>query len=311
MMLRTRSSELGRWLIPLCLSLAGCGGCGEDLSVEGEYPYVRCLAMEAEDRAHQEGELGMRIEEGVLSIDGADSLVAFSLAPGNHQEQAEAMPAGVHLVFGGFGASRNEEGEPEEATLATLRALEGIVLLLPGGSDNTEAIDELFDALDEPRFVDLRGIAEVHVGDFDAVVVSGSPGGRYSIGHRSCGYGRADLAALPWPEGAAVLSWAAPRGEGAAVDLGIGGVNAGDPWLAETMGSRAGLFAWPREAAGLAQGAAGPIASEVDDSALRLVVPMLGAATFRFDESPLPAGGARVRWSEAGLQWSLISVAGE
>lgn len=230
----------------LALSLAiGCGSCGEDLRVEGEHPYVRCLMVEPAEREWESGGLSFAVEDRTLRIGGEiPSVVAFAVAPGATLDELPDAP--LRVVLGGFA----RDPASAQRLLSGLAEL-GPTLLLPGGEDDTAALDDALSELDAAALVDLRGIHRVVFGGHEWVPVPGAPGGRYARGANGCGFDADDLAAVApgEPEGPRqLLSWAAPSAAGPLAQ-GLEGVGVGHDGLdalAERVSARGSLFAWPR-----------------------------------------------------------------
>lgn len=235
-----------RVLPSLLLFLAACGSCGgEELRVEGDHPYVRCLFVEPEEREWDSGGLRFSIEERALTIEGdVPRVVALAIAPGADLDELPEAP--LRVVLGGF--ARDEASA--ERLLAGL-AEAGPTLLLPGGEDDTEVLDEALSELDDDRLVDLRGVHLLRFGGHEWLPVPGAPDGRYARGDGGCGFSDEDLAALDPPDAAAprhLLSWAAPSAAGP-LARGLDGVAVGDDALdalGERLGTTGGIHGWPR-----------------------------------------------------------------
>jgi hypothetical protein len=172
------------------------------------------------------------------------------------------------VVLGDFG----DTPEALMETLAALAALERLVLLVPGGRDDAEALRDALSSLDEGHrrhLIDVSGLDRVMVGKTALIPVAGAPGGRYGRTDGACGFTASDLEARAERLGERqegerryLLSWACPSG---GVAVGLSGADAGDDALGsffETIGASGGVHAWPREAAGRVVGDA-PRRSEV------------------------------------------------
>ena len=234
------------WL-PLMLALtSGCGSCSESLEAEGPHPHVRCLAMDADDFERTVGDLRFVLTGGVLTIEGsAQEWLAFAIAP---RPSLEGLPeAPLRIVLGGFA----RDAASASATLRALAAA-GPTLLLPGGEDDVDVLDEALEAVDDPALIDLRGIRLLRHAGHEWAVVPGAPGGRYGRGERACGFTPSDLEdlALPDPRGLRHLaSWVAPANLGA-VSAGLGAVDVGSIELgvfAQRVGAVGGVSSWPRQ----------------------------------------------------------------
>jgi hypothetical protein len=247
-----QSGRMSRLVPPLFLLLAACDSCGscggEDLRVEGDHPYVRCTAVEPQEREWDAGGLHFVLEDRTLTIEGeVPHVVAFALAP---DASFDALPeAPLRIVLGGF-------ARDEASSTRLLRALaeKGPTLLLPGGEDDTEVLDAALADLDAAALVDLRGIHRLRFGGHEWVPVPGAPDGRYARGANGCGYDAEDLAALDLAEAEEprhLLSWAAPTAAGP-LARGLDGVGVGTEALdalSERVGATGGIHGWPRREA--------------------------------------------------------------
>ena len=284
----------------LCLaSGCSCGwGCGAGaLEVGGDHPYRRCLMDDApEDGERRIGPLGVKIDRRTLAIDLDSDAVRISIVADLPAEAAalEVMARGLEelsveivIVLGGLG-----DDEPGVTrALAALTALDIPVLILGGGADDAELLEEGLDALEEEdaeKVVNIRGIRRIELLEHVFIPVAGAPEGRYARGEGHCGFGAADLADVADYLGDPVegerrwlLSWAAPVGDGPrSPSLGYGDVEAGSPALrvlAEEVGAEGGVHAWPRARALLPTDATGALLLPVGapSPSLRIVVPPL------------------------------------
>ena len=274
----------------LTVLLSACDGCGttiDELRVEGEHGYVRCLAGDApEEREWRVGEARLAIEDQTLTIEGAaPKMVAFA-GPG--PSDASVTPPlialreeepGVVLVLGSIGDAQLVANR----TLADLAAVEVPVLLLAGGRDELEVWRGAFATLvpgAEDRVIDVTALERIVIGGREWIPIAGAPGGRYARTPAACGLSPEDLeqraVALGSGDGKerALLSWAAPSGFGL---LGLTGRDPGSPELArfaERVGARTGVFAFPQEsastdAATIARPLAGPAIELADGTRVR------------------------------------------
>lgn len=301
-----------RRLLPILLAasfalMAGCScgwGCGAGaLEVGGDHPYRRCLRDDPPDEGERRvGDVGIIIDNRTLRIDVDSDAVKLAIVSDLPEEAAliEAAAEGLGelsvdliVVLGGL-------GEDEEAVTRGLAALAGVggpVLVLGGGADEAELLE---DALDEiaseaaARVVDIRAIRRVEILDQVFVPIAGAPEGRYARGEGYCGFGVDDLEDIADDLGEAtegerrwLLSWAAPVGAGArSPSIGYGDVEAGSSHLrtlAEALGAEGGVHAWPRARALLPTDAEGedllPVGAP--SPTLRIVVPRLSGPPAR------------------------------
>jgi hypothetical protein len=295
----------------LLVSLAGCGSCGggtDALRVEEPFPHVRCLAADppAPDRGGTLGDVTVRIEERVATVEGPEAPVRFAAftgpAPGRAdlgEALAQVREAGVSfvIVVGDFG----DDADALSATLRALGDLEVPVFLVPGGRDDAELFEDGLEAAESWGLsIDASGLDRIVVAGQSLVPIAGAPGGRYSRTDDACGFRASDLEAraerLGEPEEGErryVVAWAAPTG---GIARGIAGADAGSPALAEfieAIAASGGLYAWPREAAGRVVGQT-PERSEV----LRRVA---GPVALRDDGARPPVGPAFFSLGPDGL----------
>ncbi len=259
--------------------LTGCGGCGADERVEGPHPYVRCALREPVLETEAIGEVELSLDGRILDVRGLTEASAFAVGEGSLAE----LPAGPVVVIGGF--ARNESLAERVAEALGDR----LALLLAGGEDDPEIIDDVFDA---DNFIDLRGVHVIALESWDWVVLPGAADGRYALGDEACGYGDADVEALRetlegrdrprmW------LSWNAPAN---VADLGFEGVHVGDPRLDLATG---GLFAFPATTSGTN-------AAEGLEHAVS--VPRWGGFNERYDGTPVAPGVLEVQVRDEGLR---------
>ncbi len=245
-----------RWFLPsLFLLVAACDGCdgcgGEELRVEGDHPYARCLLVEPLERQRELGDLRLVLEERILTLEGeVPHVVAFALSPDATLDELPEAP--LRIVLGGFA----RDDASAKRLLAALAAA-GPTLLLPGGEDDTEVMDAALGEVDAEGLIDLRGVHLVRFGGHEWVPVPGAPDGRYARGDHGCGFADADLTAIDLPEATGprhLLSWAAPASAGPLAQ-GLGGVAVGsEPLgaLGQRLGATGGMHAWPRREAAAA-----------------------------------------------------------
>ncbi|HEY8429934.1 MAG TPA: hypothetical protein VIL20_16240 [Sandaracinaceae bacterium] len=290
-------------VLALGAALAACDGDGE-LRVTGETGYVRCLAADPpEARSWRVGALRLAIEDRTLRIDGAPAewrLAAFT-GPVDAGAVAALRERRPHLavLVGGAGGTEAEVSR----TLSSLAALGAPVLVVAGGDDRRDLLARAFAGLEgeaKDRVTHASALRSIRVGPIELVPLAGAPEGRYALTNDACGFARADVEALIEAAGAPnegvrryLLSWAAPRGAGAA-SLGVASVEAGSPLVAEAQeGARAdgAIFAWPAEAAGRLQ-----------RSPLRVALrPLTGRWISRPDGTRARPGATLLRATREGL----------
>lgn len=313
-----------RWLLTaLLLGTSGCGACSEHgHTVSGPHPYVRCAAVDApEPREGRIGSLRFAVEDRTLTLEGVGPTLRIAAFRGPGRVGAPLAPAlgglsrettDLVLVLGGLGAD-------ERAVTGALNALAALgvpAVVVPGGDDDAEAVAEAFEAVDEAELLfDGRRLRTVKVGDDELVLVPGALEGRYAAGRGACGVAEDDLEEiaddLDEPDDGVrrwLVSWAAPSGGGpASVARGFGGVDAGDPRvadLAKTIGATGGLFAFPETRAlqpALADGSRALGAGEPSPTT-RLVLPnAAGAPIERADGSLIRPAVALLSLGSEGL----------
>ncbi len=279
-------------LVLLLAACDACGGCGQELRVEGEHPYVRCVQVEPEEREWESGGLQFVLEDRELQVIGeVPSIVAFALTPDAELDELPEAP--LQIVVGGFA----RDGASARRLLAALAEV-GPTLLLPGGEDDNEVFDDALSEIDSPALVDLRGIHRVHLGGHEWVPIAGAPDGRYARGESACGFSAQDLTTVDLPEAEGprhLLSWAAPTGAGPLAQ-GLEGVGVGTEsldTLAERVGAKGGLFAWPRREAASEHRPA--------DGIVHVSVPVWGRIVEGPDGSWTTGGVATLQLEEAAL----------
>lgn len=321
----TPSRTFVPWLAGVALAMlaVGCDGCTKagQLRVDGDFPYVRCLAVDEREAGEWTvGDLRLRSEGRVLTIDGIEPplrMAAF-VGPGPGRADPTAAigalgPHGAKLVWV-LGELGDSEAQAQR-TLAALAAYPGVSLVLASGRDDFDVLEEAWDSLTDEaaaHVIDLRPFRAVRVGGTVFALTSGGAGGRYARNRSSCGFGEDDLEeiedALPDAEEARrfMVSWAAPAG-GVARDEG--GSDGGDPVLAEFMtdnGITGGLFAWPPHAAwsGSRVGTDGvtPLEERAADPSAQVVVGRIaGPPVERRDGSRAPNGALLLEVRDGGL----------
>lgn len=230
---------------------------------------MRCHAQEVDAESLP---AGMRYEDNTLIVPDVSRLVIFAV---NSQSigaltELEALEDGeLQVVLGGFTPS-------DDSTTLEAIAARGPALLLPGGEDNLEALDDALDESFEGRenLVDLRGVYRVTLGRHTFVTMPGAENGRYAA-PGACGFGEADVDTLSdvFESGDHLLTWATPRREGAdPLDQGVLGAHSGSALLAAFKienDVQGGVSAWPREGA----------AERSGGDAVEAVAPILGGVT--------------------------------
>jgi hypothetical protein len=233
------------------------------------------------------------------------------------------------FVLGGLGRT----SEAVTALLEALAALRVPVVVLPGGDDDAEAVDDGWDALSDEaraslfdgrrlRVVRIRAKGAAAPAD-ELVLVPGAPGGRYAVDDGSCGVGAEDLTSLSDALGAPdeglrrwLVSWAAPSGGGAAsVSRGFGDAEAGDARvaaLARAIHAPGGLFAFPETHAlepATANGRLRLEAGQGRPDARVVVAPLAGPPVERADGSLVPSAAAVFELGREGLAYRGTAVA--
>jgi hypothetical protein len=326
-------------LIGLLLVVPGCDSCGDrGADVGGPHPYVRCSVVDEPEA--REGAIGgsdpasaalrYRVEGRTLELEMPDEPLSLAAFRGPGAASAHTAPAllGLEeqgarlvLVLGGLGRT------PEDvaALLRALGTLRAAVVVLPGGDDDAEAVEEGWEALsaeERAPLFDGRRLRSVRVGHQELVLVPGAPGGRYAADDGACGISAEDLESLAddldepaegirrW-----LVSWAAPSGGGAAsVSRGFGGADAGDPriaTLAAAVRALGGLFAFPETHAlepATADGSRRLGPGELAADARVVVAPLAGPPVERADGSLVPPGAAIFTLGSGGLAYRGTAV---
>lgn len=245
------------------------------------------------------GALHLHAEERTLTIDGAASplrVAAFrgaALADEPLEPALDAIEAGapaLQIVLGSLG----DDEAHVTALLTALATLSTPTLVVLGGRDHPADLDGALAALSpeaRAHIVDASAYRRIVVGGVELVPAAGAPEGRYARDDEACGLGASDAESIGSDVGAAaegapprfLISWAAPSPL-----VGLDGGEAGSPALgalAEAVGARATLYAWP-DAAGT--------------GAARLVPPLAGPPALLADGSRLPPGALVLTLSETG-----------
>lgn len=267
------------------------------------------------------GPLRLAVDDGVLTITGTHAPVQLAAfqgpgmdvdALGPKLEEVKATSPSLIVMLGGVG----DAAETATRNIAALAALRLPVVVVPGGRDEMEPLEDAFDELSgdaTARVFDASRLRKIVVGGATFIPVAGAPRGRYARTAHACGFEQSDLDARDDVLGRAgsekrfLLSWAAPRGEGArGVSRGLANVDAGDAMLldfASRVGARGGLFAWPSDAAMLPMPHDGSRVLSRSEAAatFRLVVPALTHSLPRDDGGSVRAGFALVEVRSDGL----------
>lgn len=234
---RFRAVEVGL----LALLAQGCGSCGGGAELRGgPHPYRACLLAKEPDV--REVDLGgaSLVVEGRRAALRADRPVlrvaAFRGADDELDELTLAASAideeGVDLlvVLGGVGRKKNEVVAHLEALSRTKKP----IVLVPGGDESLEALDDGIGALDREtraRLVDGRSTYVLELGGLEWVLVPGAPAGRYAHSDEACGYDLDDLDARLRAVDAAsafTFAWAEPTAETGLPTRGVFAFPGGD-----------------------------------------------------------------------------------
>jgi hypothetical protein len=231
-------------VVLLCI---GCDSEGVGVQVSGAHPFTRCWAAEPP----QAERAGITVEERVITVDTVRRIVMFA---GAGDADLREPLEGVHgarpdlvVMVGDLGSSDPGIRRNVEA----LGRLDVPVVFVAGGAD-VHPQYERYMASD--AITDGSGARIVRAGAVELVPLPGAPGGRYAEGQNACGFTAADvrrIAEAVGPAGEApryLVSWAAPTGT-----PGMDGLDAGSELvsrLAEAVGARGVIHAWPRERAG-------------------------------------------------------------
>jgi hypothetical protein len=313
------------WLIAagfaLALTPVGCRRSG--LAVSGDDAHVRCLAARAPSLdGRRIGAVSLKQSGRALELKGLEppltiaafSGPAFAAAPGKAELEAlRAAKPQVVIVLGGLGDDRGRA----QANLAALAELSVPTLILAGGRDRSERIEDALDALGDKagHIIDITALRSVRFANDTWIPVAGAHEGWYALDAHSCGYGPDDLrdlaSELEVPEGSRrwLLAWEAPRAAGvrdvASTEDGVALGSAALAEFAAKVKAGGGLFAWPevqvlRPSAG---GGQRRLETSTPAADLRLVVPRLtGPAMERSDGSRALPGFALLRLDAQGLQ---------
>jgi hypothetical protein len=225
----------------------------------------------------------VQVEGRTLSVSGRTALRVVAVtgpvgAPFARSDIAQLSAARPDLLvlLGGLGDSH----ETAAANLSALAALHVPTLFIAGGADRLPVVRSAFEELEENAAEYLMhgsGLRELRVGKQRFALVSGAAQGRYAVDEDGCGFEQDDLDAVAAAfeqvksdEQLWLLAWNAPSGWGIA--RGYGGTELGSvelAKLAEELGARGGIFAYPE--------ARSFLPTEVGKGkGLALVVPRLG-----------------------------------
>jgi hypothetical protein len=303
-----------RWFVCAMLFVASIGApgcsCGKLHGKVDDLAFTRCAqAKEPSERSFTNPALSAELHGRVLTIKpkGELRIAAFTGPVGDPLSRTDmaflAMAAPqLVLYLGGLGDTL----EAANANLAALATLATPVLFIPGGADRLPIVEAAFDELKDDvaqRLIDGSGLRELAIGADRFAIVPGAARGRYAIDDDACGFSEADLddvkdvfakagSGRVW-----LLSWAAPAGFG--VSRGAAGLEAGSSELkslADAIGARGGLFAYPEVQSGQTSG--GP-----RRDSLALVVRRLGrTGAVHGDGAHVPRGLSVLSLSEAGLR---------
>lgn len=293
------------------LTVTGCR-CSKLAGEVDSLEFQRCAQLDApESRAWHAGELDLVLEDRVLRVKSKQDSVRIAAFAGpvgaalTRHELASITAAKPQLVImlGGLG----DDEEMAKASLAGLAALRIPSLFIAGGADRRPVIQAAFDDLEDAArdfVIHGSGLRELAIGRDRFAVVAGASDGRYALDDSACGFESDDLTDVREAIEAAdtkssrvwLLSWAAPAGFG--VTRALGGQDVGSEGLsdlAEDIGARGGLFAFPESA--VAQ-----VMKDAQRKGFSLVVPRLGrTGASRADGGRVVSGVARLVVNGAGL----------
>jgi hypothetical protein len=281
--------------------------------------FTRCAQASAPGERELRGEqLVLTIRERVASVDAQPGLriAAFTGPVGQSFTQADisllaGVRAGLLLFLGGLG----DDAAAASANLLALSSLHVPTLFVAGGADRLPVVEEAFAALSEEAgklLVQASALRELRIGRDRFAIIAGSPLGRYAIDAQACGFSADDLddmrdalsgdsvrGARRW-----LLSWAAPSGWGVS---NAAGVDVGSPELfalAQALGARGGVFAYPETQAGL-------VLQDERRGGLAATVPRLGrSGSTRGDGGRVPSSVALFSIGEQGLREQGADVRG-
>jgi hypothetical protein len=265
-----------RTSLTLLLTAALAASCSDGAPGSGEQkggPYLRCAP--ARDDGVTES---FRLPPLTLERDGYDleikgtggGTVVLGLLAGLDEPLPASLANTAHLldrfraagvqaiaVAGGVGLA---EADVEKNLLA-LAAAPVPVLVSPGAGESYDALKAVFKRLHQahPQLVDMTAVRRVRIGHVTLLSLPGYTNAFYlEAKERGCAYEAGDLedvAGLADRDRVnAILSASPPRGASVdAADRGRGGVNIGDPALADMLGGkgiRFGMFGHVYEAGG-------------------------------------------------------------
>jgi hypothetical protein len=303
-----RSQRVRALVLSLLAGLAGCR-CSRLAGEVDDVEFTRCAQAEPpRERALRTEQLELSIQDRVLSITAVPGLriaaftgpVAGSFTQSDFAALAAAR-AGLVLLLGGLG----DDLTAASANLNALATLRVPALFVAGGADRLPLIEEAFSALPAQAaelLIHASGLREVRIGQDRFAVVPGAPLGRYAIDAQACGFARADLddvrsAFAGGDKGARswLLAWGAPSGWGVS---SAAGSDVGSPELfalAQALGVRGGVFAYPETQAGLTL-------RDDKQGRLAIVVPRLGrTGATRADGGRVPSALLVLNWTAQGL----------
>ncbi len=306
------SSRIFRSLsFSLLLTVTGCR-CSKLAGEVGSVAFKRCAQMSPPDsRSWHAGELELVIEDRVLRVKGKQDSIRIAAFTGpvgaalTRHELAAITAARPQLVvmLGGLG----DDEEMAKASLAGLAALRVPSLFIAGGADRSAVVQAAFDDVEDAArdfVIHGSGLRELTIGRDRFAIMAGAPDGRYALDDKSCGFENDDLSDLRDAIEAGdtktsrvwLLSWAAPAGFG--VTRALGGQDVGSEGLAELaedIGARGGLFAFPESAVAQAL-------KDAQGKGFSLVVPRLGrTGASRADGGRVVSSVARLAVGAAGL----------
>jgi hypothetical protein len=300
--------------------LAGCRGPGEPPSGDGKGgPYLRC-APPGDDGVRETFKLPPLVitRDGYdLEIKGMDrGVVVLGLMAGLNEpgertrenisfflDRFRTAEVQAILVAGGVGLMERDVAQNLEA----LAAAPVPVLISPGAQESYDVLRDAVAAARKraPQLIDMTLVRRARLGHISVISLPGYHNSYYlEAKERGCSYEPGDLsdvASLAETDRTTVLlSASPPRGKGpAAVDLGRGGVNIGDPALAGMMagaGIGFGLFGHVYEAGGRATESDGvtPVAEGGWKESLFLQAGAVDAVPIRLADGGTSVGMAQI-----------------
>lgn len=309
--LRSPSLRLRSLSCALLLSVTGCR-CSKLAGEVDSIEFKRCAQLDAPDgRSWRAGELDLTVEDRRLRVKSAQGSVRISAFSGpvgaaltRHElSLVTASQPQLVIMLGGLG----DDEEMAKATLAGLAALRVPCLFIAGGADRSAVVEAAFDELEGPSrdfLIHGSGLRELIIGRDRFAIVAGAADGRHALDDGACGFESDDLSdvreALEAEEAKDarvwLLSWAAPAGFG--VTRALGGTDVGSEGLAELaedIGARGGLFAFPESAVAQAL-------KDAQRKGFSLVVPRLGrTGASRAEGGRVASGVAKLMVGPSGL----------